>query len=119
MTNSVFVLLSESDRISNPTIITRYVTTAVCVSHSAVSDSLQPHGAHQAPLVMEFFRQQSWSGLPFLSPGDLPNSGLEPASPAAPALAGRSFTTEPPEKYPTELAETLIPLKPSETGSQY
>ena len=70
-------------------------------------------------MSMGLFQQVYWSGLPFLSPGDLPNSGLEPASPAAPALAGRSFTTEPPEKYPTELAETLIPLKPSETGSQY
>ena len=68
---------------------------------------------------MGLFQQEYWSGLPFLFPGDLPNSGLEPASPDAPALVGRSFTTEPPEKYPTELAETLIPLKPSETSSQY
>ena len=33
--------------------------------------------AHQAPLSMEFFRQESWSGLPFPSPGDLPDPGIE------------------------------------------
>ena len=39
---------------------------------------------------MGFSRQESWSGLPFLPPGNLPNPGIEPASPA---LAGRFFTT--------------------------
>ena len=37
---------------------------------------------HQAPLSKGFSRQEYWSGLPFLSPGDLPNSGIEPGSPA-------------------------------------
>ena len=37
---------------------------------------------HQAPLHMGFSRQEYWSGLPFSSPGDLPNSGAEPTSPA-------------------------------------
>ena len=36
--------------------------------------------AHQAPLSMGFSRQEYWSGLPFPSPGDLPNSGIEPRS---------------------------------------
>ena len=36
----------------------------------------------QAPLSMEFSRQESWSGLPFPSPGDLPDPGIEPGSPA-------------------------------------
>ena len=51
----------------------------------------------QAPLSMGFPRQEYWSGLPFPSQGDLvdPNPGTEPASSA---LAGRFFTTEPPEK---------------------
>ena len=48
---------------------------------------------HQAPLSMEFPRQEYWSGLPFTSPGDLPNSGIEPMSLTSPALAGRFFTT--------------------------
>ena len=38
--------------------------------------------ACQAPLSMGFPRQEYWSGLPFLSPGDLPDSGLEPGTPA-------------------------------------
>ena len=44
--------------------------------------------ADQAPLSMEFPRQEYWSGLPFPSPENLPNSGIEPASPA---LAGNSL----------------------------
>ena len=38
--------------------------------------------ARQVPLPMEFSRQEYWSGLPFPSPGDLPNPGTEPGSPA-------------------------------------
>ena len=51
--------------------------------------------AGQAPLFMGFPRQEYWSGLSFPSPGDLPYSEMEPASPT---LADRFFTTEPPEK---------------------
>ena len=54
--------------------------------------------AHQAPLSMGFAWHKYWSGLPFPPPGDLPNPGIEPASPASPALAGGFFTTEPPVK---------------------
>ena len=49
----------------------------------------------QAPLSMGFSRQEYWSQLPFLPPGDLPDPGIEAASPA---LAGRFVTTEPPGK---------------------
>ena len=46
-------------------------------------DSVTPWtAAHQAPLSMGFSRQGYWSGLPFLSPGDLPDPGIEPGSPA-------------------------------------
>ena len=38
--------------------------------------------AYQAPLSMEFSMQEYWSGLPFPSPGDLPNPGIEPGCPA-------------------------------------
>ena len=48
--------------------------------------------AHQAPLSIGFSRQEHWSGLPFPSPGDLPDPGIEPTSPA---LAGGFFNTEP------------------------
>ena len=47
--------------------------------------------AHQAPLSMEFSRQEYWSGLPFPSLGDLPDPGVEPTSLAPPALAADSF----------------------------
>ena len=43
--------------------------------------------AHQAPLSMEFSRQEYWSGLLFPSPGDLPDPGIEPRSPALQADA--------------------------------
>ena len=51
--------------------------------------------AHQAPLSMEFSRQEYWSGYPFPSPGDLPNPGIEPRSPA---LQVDSLPSEPPGK---------------------
>ena len=54
--------------------------------------------AHQAPLSMEFSRQASWSGLPFPSPQDLPDSGIELESLASPVWAGGFFTTVPPGK---------------------
>ena len=38
--------------------------------------------AHQAPPSMEFSKQKYWSGLPFPSPGDLPNQGIEPRTPS-------------------------------------
>ena len=49
--------------------------------------------AHHAPLSMGFSRQEYWNGLPFLPLGDLPDPGIEPLSPASPALAGGFFTT--------------------------
>ena len=49
--------------------------------------------AHQAPPSMEFSRQEYWSGLPFPSPGDLPNPGIEPGSPA---LWADALSSEPP-----------------------
>ena len=49
--------------------------------------------AHQAPLFIEFCRQEYWSELPCPPPGDLPNPGIEPVSLTQPALAGGFFTT--------------------------
>ena len=51
--------------------------------------------ARKAPLLMGFSRQEYWSGLPFPSPEDLPNPGIEPRSPA---LQADSLLTELPEK---------------------
>ena len=57
----------------------------VCVSHLVMSNSLRPPWivARQALLSMGFSRQESWSGLPFPSPGNLPDPGIEPGSPAS------------------------------------
>ena len=53
----------------------------VCVSHLVVSDSVTPWTvALQAPLSMRFSRQEHWGGLPFPSPGYLPNPGIKPGS---------------------------------------
>jgi len=49
---------------------------------------------------MEFSRQEYWSGLPFPSPGDLSNPGIEPTSSA---LAGRFYMTVPPGKPPNQM----------------
>ena len=52
------------------------------VSHSVKSNSVTPGTvAHQVPLSMGSSRQEYWSGLPFPSPGDLPNPGIEPGTP--------------------------------------
>ena len=70
----------------------------VCVfSFSVVSDSFVIPWTvdHQAPLSMGFYQQVYWNELPFPSPGDLPDPGIKPLSPA---LAGGFFTTEPPGK---------------------
>ena len=65
-----------------------------CGSHSVVSDSATPWTVpKQAPLSMGFPRQEYWSELPFPSPGDLSDPGIELASLTSPALAGRFFTS--------------------------
>ena len=49
--------------------------------------------AYQAPLSMRFSREEYWSRLPFPSPGDLPNPGIESTTLLSPALTGGVFTT--------------------------
>ena len=61
----------------------------VCV-HSVMSDFATPWTVvRQAPLSMGLSWQEYWSGVPFPTPGDLPDSGIKPASPLS---AGRVFT---------------------------
>ena len=55
--------------------------------------------AYQAPLSMEFSKQEYWSGLLFPPPGDLPNPGIEPESPA---LQADTLLSEPPGKPTTK-----------------
>ena len=63
----------------------------LCVfSHSVMSDSVVAWTvAHQALLSMEFSRQEYCSGLPFPTPGVLPDTGIKPISLVSPALASR------------------------------
>ena len=60
--------------------------------------------AQQAALSMEFSRQEYWNGLPFPSPGDLPDSRIESQPPE---LAGRFFTVVPPGKPATKEATSI------------
>ena len=64
-----------------------YVCVVSCVQLSETPWNL----AHQAPLSMEFSRQEYWSGLPFSPPGHLPDPGIELVSLTSPALAGGFF----------------------------
>ena len=75
-----------------------FVCVCVCVCvYSVMSNFFATPWTvvHQAPLSMGFPRPEYWSGLPFPPPGELPNPGIEPMSPASPALQVSSFTTKP------------------------
>ena len=69
-----------------------YLVAKLCLSFCNPKDCV----ACQASLSMGFPRQEYWSGLPFLPPGDLPNPGIEFTSPVSPALAGGIFILKPP-----------------------
>ena len=60
--------------------------------------------AHLAPLSMGFSRQEYWSGLPFPSPGDLPNPGIKPGSPA---LQADALSSEPPRPLNMRSAKAM------------
>ena len=65
-------------------------------SSSVGSDSLEPRG-HQTPSSVGFSRQEYWNGLPFPSPGNLPDPGVEPRSPT---LLTDALLSEPPGRVP-------------------
>ena len=99
-----FIVLSTRSRQGQktPTIQLKYKKhflwdcLCMCYSLSCVQLFVSPWTvAHQSPLFMEFSRQEYWNRLPFPSPGDLLDPGIEPRSSA---LTGGLFTTEPPEK---------------------
>ena len=60
-----------------------------CVQLFVTTQTVSGH----SPLSLEFFRQEYWSGLPFPTPGDFPDPGIEPRSPA---LQADSLLSEPP-----------------------
>ena len=74
-----------------------------CFRHFATPRTV----AHQAPPSMEFSRQEYWSGLPFPSPGDLPDPGIQPRSPA---LWADALPSEPPGKLPDFLQKNSFKI---------
>ena len=85
-----------------------------------MSDSVTPWTvALQAPLSMGFPRQEYWSGLPFPSPGDLPDPGIEPESLVSPALAGEFFTSKVYVRAPlwSQLADSLRSCHQMDVGT--
>ena len=84
-----FVLQKEKSSLKFVFIVLHAESLQSCPTLCDLMDSV----ACQAPLSMGFSRQECWSGLPFPSPMDLPNPGIEPTSLMSPALAGRFFTT--------------------------
>ena len=76
--------------------------------------------ALQAPLSMGFSRQEYWSGLPFPSPGDLPNPGIKPESPV---LQADALSSEPPGKLVHKPRLKILPvamkIKDPATKSQH
>ena len=81
-------MISATERL---TLVYRSVCVCVCVCVLVTQSCPTLHS--QAPLSMEFSRQEYWSGLPFPSPGDLPNPGIELKSPE---LQADSLPSEPP-----------------------
>ena len=77
---------------TNPEIITAFWTSYVLTALSYLLVTLRTI-AGQAPLSMGFSRKEYWSGLPFPSPGDLPNPGIKPGYPT---LQADSLLSEPP-----------------------
>ena len=74
------------------------VCVHVCQVTSVMLDSSQPYGltvAHQVPLFMGFSSQEYWSGLPYPSPGDLPDPGIEPMPLMSPELEAGSLALAP------------------------
>ena len=90
----------------------KVIDARVCahsLSCSVVSDSCSRRD-YSPPgySVMRFSKQEYWSGLPFPPPGDLPNPGVKPESPASLALACGFFTTVPPGKASKVIGKWFI-----------
>ena len=92
----IWVCFKIYDSIMEWTVVCVCVCVCAHVSHSVMSNSLQPHGLvdGQDPLSMGLHRQEYWSELPWPSPGNLPNPVIEPGSPA---WQTDSLPSEPPK----------------------
>ena len=96
MDRPTWIATNDSDSLLN---VLKVYT--LCMHESSImSDSAAPWTiAYQAPLSMEFSRQEYWSELLFSSPGDLPHPGIEPVSPAFQADILPLSTWEVPKVY--------------------
>ena len=76
--------------------------------------------APQAPLSMEFSRQEYGRWLPLPTPGDLPDPGIEPESLMPLAFTGRFFTTEPPGKPTPEyvMSQMVVRARKKQTNKK-
>ena len=100
--------------ISNPLLFWHF---PVCVSHSVVYDSATPWVVtHQDFLCMGFSRQEYWSGLPFPSPGNLSDPGIEPRSPALQENALPSVLLGKPWHFPTLILFGRPDFSPTHQG---
>ena len=93
------------------------INESVSVAQSCPLFMTPQTAVHQASPSMGLSWQEHWSGLPFPPPEALSNPEIERESPAAPALAGRVFTTEPPGKPMDEYQVTIKRSKPNQTVS--
>ena len=90
------LFLSSSFSLSlSPSTLTKAMKVKVFITELCPTLCDPMDYSHQAPLSMEFPRQEYWSGLPFLSPGDLLDPEIKPGSPA---LQADSLPSEPPGK---------------------
>ena len=104
--------ISPAYRSPSPTSLLRitqttYLTLCVCMcvlSHVRLFETPWTV-AHQVPLSMEFPRQEYWSRLPFPAPGNLPDPGIKPTSPAFSVLTSRFSTTAPPGTLPLNISQ--------------
>ena len=87
------------------TVLHKFLLCVCVVSHIQLS-STPFMGADQAPLSMEFSRQECWSWWSCPPPGDLPDPGIKPVSLKSPALAGWFFTTGATWETPKDLYKT-------------
>ena len=94
----------EQEPLMSPALASGFLTTSatwealLLIQFSSVAQSCPTlcdpmNDSHQAPLSMGFSRQEYWRRLPYLPPGNLPYSGIEPASLMSPALAREFFIT--------------------------
>ena len=96
------------------------LTCCRCLALSRVQLFATPQTvAHHGPLSMGFLSQEHWSGLPFPAPGDLPDPGIEPKSPASPSLQVDSLPTEPLGKPYTDTCKVFCSVWHMENISYY